>query len=138
MKKVLLVTAIALVDLQKHVLLAQRPEGKDMEGLWEFPGGKIADGETPEEALVREMKEELDLEVEEKDLSPLAFASHAYPAFHLLMPLFLCRVWRGSPRPLEGQRIAWVLPEDFKKYAMPPADVPLAAAVEKAFIPRVR
>lgn len=122
----LFVTAIALVDNQGRVLLAQRPEGKDMSGLWEFPGGKVHDGETPEAALVREMKEELDVAIEADDLVPLTFASHAYEAFHLFMPLFLCRRWQGEIKPQEGQAVAWVLPKDFASYPMPAADEPLA------------
>lgn len=125
----LFVTAIALVDDGGRVLLAQRPVGKDMAGLWEFPGGKVAAGETPEQALVREMKEELDLGVAAQDLQPLTFASHAYAQFHLFMPLFLCRRWQGAPCPMEGQQIAWVLPKDFAAYPMPPADAPLSAEI---------
>lgn len=128
----LFVTAIALVDEAGRVLLAQRPVGKDMAGLWEFPGGKVAEGETPEQALVREMKEELDLRVDAADLQPLTFASHAYERFHLFMPLFLCRRWQGEPRPMEGQQIAWAFPKDFAAYPMPPADEPLAKFLEAA------
>lgn len=124
----LFVSAIALTDNAGRVLLARRPEGKDMAGLWEFPGGKVANGETPEQALVREMKEELDLVVRPEDLQPLTFASHAYERFHLFMPLFACRAWQGEPRPMEGQSLAWVFPRDFAAYPMPPADGPLAAA----------
>lgn len=127
---VLFVTAIALADEAGRILLAQRPVGKDMAGLWEFPGGKVADGETPEQALVREMKEELDVCVDTHDLQPLTFASHAYERFHLFMPLFLCRRWQGTLRPMEGQQIAWVFPKDFKAYPMPPADEPLAAFMQ--------
>jgi len=123
----LFVTAMALMDEQGRVLLAQRPTGKHMAGLWEFPGGKVAQGETPEAALVREMKEELDLDIAATDLTPLTFASHAYADFHLFMPLFACRVWRGQPRPMEGQQIVWCHPRDFAAYPMPPADEPLAA-----------
>ena len=131
----LFVTAIALVGAQGRVLLAQRPEGKDMAGLWEFPGGKVHDGETPEAALVRELKEELDLVIEEDDLVPLTFASHAYEKFHLFMPLFLCRRWQGEIRPMEGQQLAWVLPKDFSNYPMPPADEPLAKIFMPAPVP---
>jgi len=125
-QSVLFVSAVALIDAQGRVLLAQRPQGKHMAGLWEFPGGKVHDNETPEEALVREMKEELDLTVAVSDLAPLTFASHAYEAFHLFMPLYLCRAWQGEPRAMEGQNLAWVLPQDFDTYPMPPADGPLA------------
>lgn len=131
-KPLLFVTSVALVDSEGRVLLAQRPKGKDMAGLWEFPGGKIGANETSESALVRELKEELDLTVEEDDLIPLTFASHDYPDFHLFMPLFLCRVWRGTPTPLEGQQLAWAFPADFGLYPMPPADGPLAEAVGEA------
>jgi len=124
---VVLVAAVALVDPDGRVLLAQRPEGKHMAGLWEFPGGKLAAGETPEAALVRELAEELDIDTDERCLAPFTFASHAYEAFHLLMPLYVCRVWRGIPRPCEGQTLAWVRPADLSNYAMPPADLPLVA-----------
>lgn len=124
---VVLVSAIALVDADGRVLLARRPEGKTMAGLWEFPGGKVADGETPEAALCRELKEELDLDVTESCLAPIAFASHAYDDFHLLMPLFVCRVWRGTPAPAEGQALKWVFPNRMGDYPMPPADEPLVA-----------
>lgn len=127
----LFVTAIALTDAQGRVLLAQRPAGKHMAGLWEFPGGKVHDGETPEEALVREMKEELNIIVAAADLQPLTFASHAYDDFHLFMPLYRCRVWQGEPRAMEGQQLAWVLPNDFDAYPMPPADGPLAAFLRR-------
>ena len=124
---VLLVSAAALVDADGRVLLAQRPEGKSMAGLWEFPGGKVADGETPEAALIRELKEELGLDVTESCLAPIAFASHAYDGFHLLMPLFVCRVWKGTPAPAEGQALKWVFPNRMADYPMPPADEPLVA-----------
>ncbi len=127
----LFVTAIALIDPQGRVLLAQRPEGKDMAGLWEFPGGKVAPGETPEEALVREMEEELGLLVSSVDLKPLTFVSYAYETFHLFMPLYLCRTWQGQPQPLEGQKLAWVFPKEMGAYAMPPADEPLRKQIEK-------
>jgi 8-oxo-dGTP diphosphatase len=123
--KRLLVSAVALVDADGRILLAQRPEGKDMAGLWEFPGGKVKDDETPEEALVRELKEELGIETSVACLSPVAFASHAYEKFHLMMPLYLCRNWKGTVHPHEGQAIKWVKPCDLKNYPMPPADEPL-------------
>lgn len=127
----LFVTAIALADDQGRVLLAQRPEGKHMAGLWEFPGGKVHADETPEEALVREMKEELDLAVTAADLSPLTFVSHSYEQFHLFMPLYLCRLWNGTPKAMEGQSLAWVHPQNFDNYTMPPADGPLADWLQK-------
>jgi 8-oxo-dGTP diphosphatase len=125
--KIVLVAAAALVDRDDRVLLARRPEGKPMAGLWEFPGGKVGPGETPESALIRELAEELGVDTEESCLAPIAFASHAYEDFHLLMPLFVCRVWRGTPRPREGQALAWVRPDAMRDYPMPPADVPLVA-----------
>jgi 8-oxo-dGTP diphosphatase len=121
------VAAVALIDVDGRVLLAQRPPGKAMAGLWEFPGGKIHDGETPEAALIRELKEELGIDVTESCLGPFTFASHRYRRFHLVMPLYLCRVWRGQVRPLEGQVLKWVRPADMGGYAMPPADLPLVA-----------
>jgi 8-oxo-dGTP diphosphatase len=123
--KIVLVSAVALIDIDGRVLLAQRPEGKSMAGLWEFPGGKVESGETPEAALIRELREELGIETSASCLAPLAFASHTYDDFHLLMPLFACRRWTGSVIPLEGQRLAWVRAGDLKAYEMPPADVPL-------------
>lgn len=123
--KLLLVSAVALVDADGRVLLAKRPAGKEMAGLWEFPGGKVHEGETPEETLVRELKEELGIETSVACLSPAAFASHAYEKFHLLMPLYICRNWRGLVRPHEGQEIKWVKPQELKNYPMPPADLPL-------------
>ncbi|MCC7271839.1 MAG: GNAT family N-acetyltransferase [Alphaproteobacteria bacterium] len=125
----LLVAAVALVDPDGRVLLAERPPGKAMAGLWEFPGGKVAPGETPEEALVRELAEELGVDTAERCLAPLAFASHRYGTFHLLMPLFVCRNWRGTPTPYEGQRLAWVRPQRLGDYPMPPADAPLVAVL---------
>jgi 8-oxo-dGTP diphosphatase len=122
---VLLVVAGALLDGQGRVLLAQRPTGKSMAGLWEFPGGKIADGETPESALIRELDEELGLEVEAAALTPLTFASHRYQDFHLLMPLFACRKWEGTPQGRENQSLKWVRAQDLKNYPMPAADIPL-------------
>ncbi|WBU54739.1 8-oxo-dGTP diphosphatase MutT [Paracoccus sp. SCSIO 75233] len=123
--KMVLVAAVALIDVDGRVLLAQRPEGKSMAGLWEFPGGKVEPGETPEAALIRELKEELAIDTHASCLAPLTFASHAYPDFHLLMPLFACRRWQGIPAPQEGQRLSWVHAKDLRKYEMPPADLPL-------------
>jgi 8-oxo-dGTP diphosphatase len=120
-----LVAACALIDADGRVLLARRPEGKKMAGLWEFPGGKLHDGETPEAALIRELKEELGIDVSAACLAPFAFASHAYERFHLLMPLYLCRRWKGTPRPRENQMLAWVRPQKLADYPMPPADKPL-------------
>ena len=122
---ILLVVAAALVDADNRVLIAQRPAGKAMAGLWEFPGGKLADGETPEQALVRELREELAIEVCETCLAPFTFASHAYENFHLLMPLFLCRTWEGDVTPREGQVLRWVRANRLTDYPMPPADIPL-------------
>jgi 8-oxo-dGTP diphosphatase len=122
-----LVAAVALVDRDGRVLIAQRPPGKSMAGLWEFPGGKVDPGETPEAALIRELKEELGIDTEESCLAPFTFASHSYADFHLLMPLYICRVWKGSPRPQEGQVLKWVRPINLRGYPMPPADVPLVA-----------
>ena len=126
-KPVVLVTAVALIDADGRVLLAQRPEGKPMAGLWEFPGGKVHDGETPERALIRELDEELGIDVEASCLAPFTFASHAYPEFHLLMPLYVCRKWTGIVVPREGQRLKWVRPQALRDYPMPPADEPLIA-----------
>ena len=123
--KVVLVAACALVDADGRVLLAQRPQGKPMAGLWEFPGGKIEAGERPEQSLIRELKEELGISVKEDCLAPLTFASHAYPDFHLLMPLYVCRRWEGAVTALEGQQLTWVRPNRLRDYEMPPADVPL-------------
>ncbi len=122
-----LVVAVALVDIDGRVLMAQRPEGKSMAGLWEFPGGKVHDGETPEAALIRELKEELDIDVTESCLAPFTFASHEYDDFHLLMPLYVCRRWEGTVRPLEGQTLKWVRPVHMADLPMPAADVPLVA-----------
>jgi 8-oxo-dGTP diphosphatase len=124
-KTVLLVVAAALFDAQGRILLAQRPEGKQLAGLWEFPGGKLEPGETPEAALVRELAEELSIAVNEASLEPLTFASFTYPAFHLLMPLYGCRSWSGSIRPREGQATAWVEKTRLRDYPAPPADLPL-------------
>lgn len=126
-RRVVLVAAVALLDVDGRVLIAQRPQGKPMAGLWEFPGGKIGPGETPEAALVRELKEELGIDTRESCLAPIAFASHGYEDFHLLMPLFVCRKWRGIPQPLEGQALKWARVNELKDYSMPPADVPLVA-----------
>ncbi len=126
-KPILLVVACALLDTEGRILLAQRPEGKSMAGLWEFPGGKLDEGETPEAALIRELREELGIETQEACLSPLFFASHSYPKFHLLMPLYICRKWQGRAVAREGQNLAWVRPEKLRDYPMPPADVPLVA-----------
>jgi 8-oxo-dGTP diphosphatase len=123
--KILLVSAVALVDVDGRVLLSQRPEGKEMAGLWEFPGGKIDRGETPEIALIRELTEEIGINTWASCLAPLTFASHKYENFHLLMPLFICRRWEGTPQPKENQNLKWVYPIDLKKYPMPPADIPL-------------
>jgi 8-oxo-dGTP diphosphatase len=122
---IVLVAAAALVDSDGRVLIARRPEGKAMAGLWEFPGGKVDAGETPEAALVRELREELAIETRGSCLAPVAFASHGYDDFHLLMPVFACRVWEGVPQPREGQALAWVAPARLADYPMPPADVPL-------------
>jgi 8-oxo-dGTP diphosphatase len=122
-----LVAAAAIIDADGRVLIAERPEGKSMAGLWEFPGGKVNPGELPESALVRELKEELGIDITETCLAPFTFASHAYDDFHLLMPLYLCRMWRGQPEPREGQRLKWVMPMRLNDYPMPAADVPLVA-----------
>jgi 8-oxo-dGTP diphosphatase len=123
--KVIAVAACALIDADGRVLLAQRPDGKPMAGLWEFPGGKIEAGETPEQSLIRELAEELGIVVKEACLAPLTFASHSYPDFHLLMPLYVCRRWEGTVTAQEGQQLAWVRPNRLRDYPMPPADVPL-------------
>ena len=123
--KVILVSAVALVDVEGRILLAQRPAGKSMAGLWEFPGGKVEPGETPEAALIRELQEELGIDTWSSCLAPLTFASHSYPDFHLLMPLFACRKWEGIPQAKEGQTLNWVRAADLRNYPMPPADVPL-------------
>ena len=123
--KTVLVSAVALVDVDGRILLSQRPEGKSMAGLWEFPGGKVEQGETPEIALIRELEEELGINTWTSCLAPLTFASHNYGDFHLLMPLFVCRKWQGMPTGKEGQTLKWVRTKDLKSYPMPPADVPL-------------
>jgi len=124
---IILVAAVALFDKDGRVLIAQRPEGKSMAGLWEFPGGKVESGETPEQALIRELQEELAVDTVESCLAPFTFASHAYDDFHLLMPLYVCRKWQGKVAPVEGQVLKWVLPMQLKEYPMPPADKPLIA-----------
>ena len=123
--KTVLVSAVALIDIDGRVLLAQRPEGKAMAGLWEFPGGKIESGETPEAALIRELHEELGIDTWSSCLAPLTFASHSYESFHLLMPLFACRKWEGTPQPREGQTLKWVRPTELRDFPMPAADIPL-------------
>nr|WP_162249091.1 8-oxo-dGTP diphosphatase MutT [Mesorhizobium sp. Root157] len=124
-KRLLLVTACALIDTDGRVLIAQRPEGKQLAGLWEFPGGKVEKGETPEECLVRELREELGIETKIACLAPLTFASHSYDDFHLLMPLYVCRRFTGIPQPKEAQTLKWVKPRQLRDYPMPPADAPL-------------
>jgi len=125
--RTVLVAACALVDADGRVLLAQRPPNKPMPGLWEFPGGKVEANERPEDTLIRELREELNIVVSEPCLAPLTFASHLYPDFHLLMPLYVCRRWEGTVEPLEGQALAWVKPNRMREYKMPPADEPLVA-----------
>ena len=126
---ILLVAAAALIDSDDHVLIAQRPPGKALAGLWEFPGGKVDPGERPEACLIRELAEELGIIVKEECLAPLTFASHAYEDFHLMMPLWVCRRWEGFVRPLEGQAVTWVPPRQLRDYPMPPADAPLIPAL---------
>ena len=126
-KLVLLVAAVALIDVDGRVLLAERPAGKHLAGMWEFPGGKVKDGETPEAALIRELDEELGISVHESCLAPFTFASHSYENFHLLMPLYVCRKWQGIVVAREGQRLKWVRPAQLANYPMPPADKPLVA-----------
>lgn len=125
--KTVLVSAVALIDVDGRILLAQRPEGKSMAGLWEFPGGKVEPGETPEAALIRELDEELGINTWRSCLAPLTFASHGYDDFHLLMPVFACRKWEGTPQPKEGQTLAWARVSELRDYPMPPADIPLIA-----------
>lgn len=129
--KLLLVAAVALIDADGRVLISQRPEGKSLAGLWEFPGGKVEAGERPEAALIRELKEELDIDVAESCLAPLTFASHAYADFHLLMPLYVCRRWQGTMQALEGQETKWVRAKALRDHAMPPADLPLIPHLEE-------
>ncbi|WP_343312920.1 8-oxo-dGTP diphosphatase MutT [Brucella sp. BE17] len=124
-RPIILVGAVALVDSDGRVLLAQRPEGKQLAGLWEFPGGKVEAGETPEETVIRELQEEIGIKTKVDCLAPLTFASHTYESFHLLMPLYICRRYEGIPRGLEGQALKWVRPKDMRDYPMPPADEPL-------------
>lgn len=126
-KPILFVTACALVDADRRVLIAQRPEGKSLAGLWEFPGGKLEAGETPEAALIRELREELGVETKEACLAPLTFASHSYTDFHLLMPLYVCRKWQGTPEAREHAALKWVRPQALRDYPMPEADLPLIA-----------
>ncbi len=123
--KLVLVVACALIDVDNRVLVTQRPEGKQLAGLWEFPGGKLEPGERPEGALIRELREELGIEVKEACLAPLTFASHGYESFHLLMPLYVCRRWEGLVQPQEAQAMKWVRPGKLRELAMPPADEPL-------------
>ena len=125
--RLLLVAACALIDVDRRVLITQRPEGKAMAGLWEFPGGKVEEGETPDAAIIREIKEELGLDVKQRCLAPLTFASHAYLDFHLLMPLYVVRAWEGQVKPAEGQATKWLRPSAMATLAMPPADRPLVA-----------
>ncbi|HTH97068.1 MAG TPA: (deoxy)nucleoside triphosphate pyrophosphohydrolase [Stellaceae bacterium] len=128
--RIVTVVAVALIDADGRVLLAQRPEGKSLAGLWEFPGGKLEPDETPEAALIRELHEELGIEVETTCLAPLTFASHTYDSFHLLMPLYACRRWQGTPSSREGQALAWVKPQHLRDYPMPPADLPLIPVLQ--------
>ncbi len=128
-KPLLLVVACVLIDQDRRILMAQRPAGKQMAGLWEYPGGKVENGETPEEALIRELKEELSIDVTSSCLAPLSFASHSYDAFHLLMPLYICRKWSGFIVPTEGQKIGWFTPSEISDLPMPPADAPLTALI---------
>lgn len=133
-RKLLLVSACALLDADGRILLAQRPEGKSLAGLWEFPGGKVEPGETPEETLVRELDEELGIQTKVACLSPLTFASHSYETFHLLMPLYVCRRYEGIPTGREGQAIKWVKPQNLRDYPMPPADEPLIPILQDLLI----
>ncbi len=123
--KSVLVVAVALIDPDGRILLSKRPEGKSLAGLWEFPGGKVDSGERPEQALIRELQEELGINVEQSCLAPLTFASHAYEDFHVLMPLYVCRRWQGIAQGLEGQELKWVRAKSLRDYPMPPADLPL-------------
>ena len=130
-RPLLLVVACALVDADGRVLVAQRPAGRPLAGLWEFPGGKLIQGETPEACLIRELQEELGVDTESSCLAPLTFASHAYDGFHLLMPLYVCRVWRGQPMPREGQALRWLRPHALRELPMPAADTPLIPVLEE-------
>jgi 8-oxo-dGTP diphosphatase len=134
MVKLTLVVAVALIDADNRVLIAQRPEGKPLAGLWEFPGGKLHDGERPEDALIRELHEELGITVREACLAPLTFASHLYETFHLLMPLYVCRRWEGDVVAREGQKLAWVRATKLRDYPMPPADLPLIPHLEDLLV----
>jgi len=127
--QLMLVAAVALVDADRRVLIAQRPEGKSLAGLWEFPGGKLEAGETPEQALIRELEEELGISTKSACLAPVSFASHSYETFHLLMPLYVCRKWQGTPVAREHAALKWVRPQALRDYPMPPADEPLIAAL---------
>ena len=127
--KLMLVAAVALVDADRRVLIAQRPEGKSLAGLWEFPAGKLEEGETPEQALIRELEEELGISTKSACLAPVSFASHSYETFHLLMPLYVCRKWQGTPVNREHAALKWVRPQALRDYPMPPADEPLIAAL---------
>ena len=127
---IMLVSAVALVDRDGRVLLAQRPPGRSMAGLWEFPGGKVKSGETPEAALIRELEEELGIDTAESCLAPLTFASHGYDDFHLLMMVYVCRKWSGKPRPMEGGELVWVRAAKLREYEMPPADLPLIPVLQ--------
>ena len=129
--KRLLVCAVALIDTDGRVLMAKRPEGKSLAGLWEFPGGKVEEGERPETALIRELKEELGIDVTESCLAPLTFASHTYENFHLLMPLYVCRRWKGIAKGMEGQELKWAYAKDLRELPMPPADIPLIAHLQE-------
>jgi 8-oxo-dGTP diphosphatase len=129
--KTITVPAVLLIDTDNRILLAQRPVGKSMAGLWEFPGGKLKDGETPEYALIRELNEELGIMTGVDCLQPVVFASHSYDDFHLLMPIFACRTWQGTPQPMEGQALKWVHKQDLSNYAMPPADIPLIPLIHQ-------
>lgn len=130
-RPIVIVAACALLDPEGAVLIAKRPAGRPLAGLWEFPGGKVETGERPEDALIRELREELGIEIAAGDLTPLTFASHAYPEFHLLMPVYLCRRWRGAAAAHEGQELLWVKPDTLHLYDMPPADEPLKVALPK-------
>ena len=130
-RPIVIVAACALLDKKGAVLIAKRPAGRPLAGLWEFPGGKVEAGEKPEDALIRELREELGIEISAGDLTPLTFASHAYPDFHLLMPVYLCRRWRGEVTAHEGQGLLWVRPDALHRYDMPPADEPLKRALPK-------